>query len=443
MVLRGGHRTGWLGLQLAMAFVAVAITAVGATILIAAVTLGGDERDILNLGYQRQTSAVASDAGAVYRAHGWGQALAPVLAGARRTGTAIQVRGPTGAVVRASPGFTGLHPKLVERTPVIVGGRRVGLVTERFSERGGPALLARFNRPRWTVRLIAGVIGLLLALFVALIVAPRITAPLDRLRQTTYARGRGFRNARAGEVGGFRDIRELAAAFDHMADSLGRQEQLRRDHEADIAHQLRTPVAVLQASTEAMLDGITTMSPGSVASLHDEAVKLGRMVDDLQHLASAEAAALQLALVRHDLALSAAVVADSLAEVFDRSGIALVRRLRPTDAWCDPLKMQEVIANLLTNAAKFTPSAGTVELETWARDGTATVRVSDTGIGILPDDLPRVTERFFRSRRSAQVPGTGIGLAIVSELVRGHEGELDISSEDDKGPQVTITLPAS
>src|ERR1700722_6201386 len=84
MVLRGGHRTGWLGLQLAMAFVAVAITAVGATILIAAVTLGGDERDILNLGYQRQTSAVASDAGAVYRAHGWGQALAPVPAGRER-----------------------------------------------------------------------------------------------------------------------------------------------------------------------------------------------------------------------------------------------------------------------------------------------------------------------------------------------------------------------
>jgi two-component system, OmpR family, sensor histidine kinase BaeS len=440
---RGGHRTGRLGLQLALAFVAVAIAAVGAAILIASVTLGGDEREILNLGYQRQTSAVASDAAAAYAHHGWGPALAPVLAGTRRTGAAIQVRNQDGAVVRSSPGFGSFRPKLVERAPVLVGGRRVGTVTERFSERGVAALVAQFNRRRWAVRSVAGLVGVLFALFVALIVAPRITAPLDRVLQAAYARGRGSRNARVGEVRGFRDVRQLAAAFDYMADSLGRQEQQRRDHEADIAHQLRTPVAVLQASTEAMLDGVTTMTPGSVASLHDETVKLARIVDDLQHLASAEAAALQLTLVRHDLASSAQVVADSLAEVFHRSGLALVRQLRPANAWCDPLKIQDVITNLLTNAAKFTPAGGTVELQTWARDGIAAVRVSDTGIGIRPDELPRVSERFFRSRRSAQLPGTGIGLAIVSELVRGHQGSLEISSEDGNGTQVTITLPAS
>jgi signal transduction histidine kinase len=441
--MRGGHRTGRLGLQLALAFVAVAIAAVGAAILIASATLGGDEHEILNLGYQRQTSTVASDAAAAYLHHGWGRALVPVLAGARRSGAAVQVRNQSGAVVRSSPGFAGFRPKLVERAPVLVGGRRVGTVTERFSERGAAALVAQFNGRRWAVRSIAGLVGVLFALFVALIVAPRITAPLERVLQAAYERGRGFKDARVGKVRGFRDIRELAAAFDYMADSLGRQEQQRRNHEADIAHQLRTPVAVLQATTEAMLDGVTAMTPGSVSSLHDEAVKLGRMVDDLQHLASAEAAALQLNLVRHNLASSAGVVADSLADVFDRSGIALVRRLRPASAWCDPVKMQDVITNLLTNAVKFTPAGGTVNLETWADKEIAAVRVSDTGIGIRPDDLPRVSERFFRSRRSAQVPGTGIGLAIVTELVRGHQGELEISSEDGEGTQVTITLPAS
>ena len=113
-----------------------------------------------------------------------------------------------------------------------------------------------------------------------------------------------------------------------MAENLGKQDQVRRNLVADIAHELRTPIAVLQASTEAMLDGVQELTAGQAASLHDESVRLGQMVDDLQRLAAAEAAAVQLSFVRCDLAEVAAAAADSLANVADSAGIRLVRRLR-------------------------------------------------------------------------------------------------------------------
>src|SRR5262249_7086294 len=163
-------------------------------------------------------------------------------------------------------------------------------------------------------------------------------------------------------------------------------------------HELRTPVAVLQAGHEAMLDGLNTPTPANLASLHDETLRLGRMVDDLQRLASAEAAALQLKLIPSDLAAIAQDAAHSLADAFDSAGTTLRQRLAAAPAMCDPARMREIIINLLTNALKFTPRGRTVLIETEPpRPGREQARltVTDTGIGILPDDLPRVSERFF------------------------------------------------
>ncbi len=108
---------------------------------------------------------------------------------------------------------------------------------------------------------------------------------------------------------------------------------------------------------------------------------------------------------------------------------------------CDPLRMHEIVVNLLTNALKFTPSGGQVTLETYQSDGSGQLRVGDTGVGISPEELPRITERFYRGESSSHVAGSGIGLAIVSELIRAHHGSLDIESELGRGTSVTVTLP--
>jgi len=143
---------------------------------------------------------------------------------------------------------------------------------------------------------------------------------------------------------------------------------VRRNLVADVAHELRTPIAVLQAGHEAMLDGLTKPTSANLTSLRAEVLRLARMVDDLQRLASAEAAALQLRLVARDLALAADTVADSLADALDAAGLVLERRLSEVHVRCDPLRIHEVTTNLQTNAMKFTPAGGWVVLETGPDD---------------------------------------------------------------------------
>jgi signal transduction histidine kinase len=435
-------RAGRLGLQLALAFVGVAIMAGVAASVVTALTVNTAEGQVLSRQEIMQTNAAALGAAATYIPTGWPRALAPVIAVVDRAGAAARVRDSAGVIVRSSPGFASFRPGPQHDAPVMVGGRQVGLITVRFGDRGIGAILAHFDAQRWRARLIGGSAGALLALAVAVVLGPRITAPVDRLLQAARAMGSGDLEARAGDVRGFGDLRQLAAAFDQMADSLAREEQLRRNMVADISHELRTPIAVLQASTEAMLDGVSELTTDHVQSLRGEVLRLGRMVDDLQRLAAAEAAAIQLTVVPGDLARAAAAAADSLADIFAGKGVTLVRRLDPAPVRCDRRRMHDVITNLLTNAAKFTPPGGQVVLETRRSGATAILRVSDTGTGIRPEDLPRVSERFFRAQNSPGMPGSGIGLAIVEQLVRAHHGTMDITSEPGRGTQVTITLPS-
>ena len=349
-------------------------------------------------------------------------------------------------MIDTSPGFASQRdgPQLTE--PVLVRGRRVGVVAVRFDDTGMGAAIQQFQAHRWRARITAASAAALIALIAALAISHRITSSVDRLIRTARARSRGERDARAGDVAGFGEIRELAEAFDQMADASDEQDRVRRNLVADVAHELRTPIAVLQAGHEAMLDGVAQPAAEDLVSLRDEVLRLARMVDDLQRLASAEAAALQLTLVPGDLAAIAQTAADRLADSFHAADITLRRQLAKVQVRCDPARMHEIATNLLTNALKFTPPGGTVLLQTGPHEPAgqqALLRVCDTGIGIQPDDLPRVSDRFFRSQRTAGIAGSGIGLTIVAEVVRGHRGTMDISSEPDVGTQVTVMLPVA
>jgi signal transduction histidine kinase len=445
------RRYGRLGLQLALAFVFVAVGAVVAANVIAAMTVYGDARQLLTRQEASETSAAALGAAVIYpRAANtagmhaaWARALSPVIAVAVRSGTSIQVRDADGRVVRSSLGYASFPPGPKRTAPVIVGLQRVGSVTLKFDDRGIGAIMRRYEAQNWHSRLGAAGFGALFALVVALLLAPMIAAPVDRLIWTARAMGSGRRDVRVGRIRGFRDIHELAATFDEMAERLDQQDQLRRDFVADISHELRAPIAVLRASTEGMLDHITEPTAAQIAALNDEAVRLGRMVDDLQRLAAAEAAAIQLTLAHCDLADLAADAADSLSNIFDQAGVRLERRLSPVHARCDRARMREVVTNLMTNAVKFTAAGGLVVLETRSSGGLATLRVSDSGVGIPPEEIPHVSERFYRGSGAAEISGSGIGLAIVAELVRGHHGTLDIASKPGEGTRVTVEIPAA
>jgi two-component system, OmpR family, sensor histidine kinase BaeS len=439
---------GRLGLRLALVFVAVALAAVAAAVTAGSVTLNRDINQLISKQRASAVAATAVAAAAAYDNAGWHRAdLRALTRLVSKAGAAAQVRSRTGQVVHASSDFAAKRgrPELTE--PVTLRGQVVGSVTLRFGHSGLAGAIEQFQAQRWPEWIAAAGLAALIALIAALLISHRITGSLDRLIDVARARGRGDPVARAGEVGGFDEIRELATAFDDMADARNRQDKLRRNLVADVAHELRTPVAVLQAGHEAMLDGLTKPTPDNLASLRDETLRLARMVDDLQRLASAEAAALQLKLTRSNLATIAQDAADSLADSFDAAGISLRLHLTETPVTCDRPRMREVTVNLLTNALKFTPPGGTVTVGTRPQNLSgehALITVSDTGIGIPPEDLPRVSERFFRSPQTAAgYAGSGIGLTIVAEVVRGHHGTMEIVSELGAGTDVTIVLPAS
>ena len=441
-----GPWIGRLGLRLALVFVAVALAAVAAAVVSGSVVTSRNVDQLISRQRADAIRATAVAAAAAYDHAGWERAdLTALTELVGRAGAALQARNMAGQVIGASPDFASRRgqPELTE--PVNLRGQHVGSVTLRFGHKGLAGAIERFQAERWSAWITAAGLAALIALIAALLVSRRITGSLDRLIKVARARGRGDPTVRAGDVGGFGEIGELAGAFDQMADARDLQDRLRRNLVADVAHELRTPIAVLQAGHEAMLDGLTKASSENLASLRDETLRLGRMVDDLQRLAAAEAAALQLRLSPCDLAAIVQDATDSLADAFAGAGISLRHGLAEAQVICDPARMREITTNLLTNALKFTPPGGTVLVETGPQEPggeEALLTVSDTGIGILPEDLPRVSERFFRSPRNSGIAGSGIGLTIVAEIVRGHHGTMDIDSEPGTGTKVTITLPS-
>jgi two-component system, OmpR family, sensor histidine kinase BaeS len=447
MTDRGGpfsaSRGSTLGLRLGLAFLSVALAAVALLAGLTAVLAAADVSALTSQQRADLTSAIAAAAAAAWdHTDSWTSAdLSPVLDLATRTGAEVRIHETNGHVVISSPGFAAQTAAPEQTAAVQVGGTRVGQIVVRFTNSG----LASADQALQSdlLQAIFGAAGLaaVLALLTGLAMARRITRPVERIIAVTRAMGRGERTARVGDVAAPGELRELATAFDQMADTRDRQDQLRRDLVADVAHELRTPIAVLQAGHEALLDGITEPTPDQLASLRDEVLRLARMVGDLQTLAAADAAALHLTRRPCDLAGIAATAVDSLTGQFEAAGITLDRKFTPVGIDADPRWLHQVITNLLTNALKFTGAGGRVTVEAGPVGRKAMLTVTDTGIGIPADELPRIFDRFWRGRQAMPLSGSGVGLAVAAELARAHDGQLTARSQPGQGTEMTLTLP--
>jgi two-component system sensor histidine kinase BaeS len=223
-----------------------------------------------------------------------------------------------------------------------------------------------------------------------------------------------------------RAIRRVARAF-------GEQNRLRRQLMADVAHELRTPLAILQGRIEGLLDGVYPRDDTHLAELLDETRHLARLVEDLGTLAHAEAGALELRKEPVDLSDLIRDVAASL----PRPIVVQVPADLPT-LEADPVRIRQVLLNLLANALRHTPAEGTVSVEVQAQPQRMLIRVRDTGSGIPPEDLPRLFERFQKGSDSR---GSGLGLPIARKLVLAHGGEIGVESVLGQGTVVTVSLP--
>jgi signal transduction histidine kinase len=241
------------------------------------------------------------------------------------------------------------------------------------------------------------------------------------------------------------EIGELATAFNAMADGLSRQEQLRRNIVSDVAHELRTPLSNIRGYLEAIQDGLTTPSPELINSLHEEAMLLNRLVDDLQDLALAEAGQLQLRPVPVNLETIILGALTALQPRMKEKAIHLTTDLAPQlpNLEVDPERIGQVLRNLLANAITYTPEGGSITLRAAPCPKGVEVWVQDNGIGIAQEHLKNVFERFYRAdeSRSRATGGAGLGLAIVRQLVQAHGGEINIESVLGAGTTVKFTLP--
>jgi signal transduction histidine kinase len=436
-----------LARRLALLIALIALVALG---LLATATLIFANNDVTTLsGRQREDlgGAVASAVKVSYQQAGnWKTAdLSPALTLASQAGMAIQVRDQSGNLV-ASATPPGVRPNTLGSAldiPITADGATIGTVSARTSTSGIGAANTSLRHALAAGISWSAVVLAILAVLAGVIFGRRISRPVVALTRAARAMASGERGVRVANDQTPGELGDLSRTFNHMADTLDLEDQLRRDLVADVAHELRTPLAILQATTEAMADGVTEPSAATLLSLHDETLRLGRIVEDLEVLASAKAAGLNLELKRVDLAVVADDAANGLQAQLQGAGLSLTRDFQPAVVRGDQNRLHQVVTNLLTNAIKFTPAGGSVKVSVSSCSSVARVVVEDSGLGIPQEDLDRVFDRFWRGPGVRHSTGSGVGLAVVQELVHAHDGEVTVSSEVGHGSQFVVTIPAA
>jgi len=292
-------------------------------------------------------------------------------------------------------------------------------------------------------RAISVIFALLGGLGAAALVALTLVRPLKRLTEASDLMASGDLGARA-EVGGGAEIARLGASFNRLAATLAREDEVRRAATADIAHELRTPVTGMLARIEAAQDGVMPDSKANLAAMHEEALRLARLIEDVGQLAEAEKPALLIEKARVDLGAVARSRAEAHRDFFAAKGIAFSHSAHSVPVYADASRLEQIVDNLLSNALRYTDEGGSVELRVGERRGRAVLEVIDTGIGITAEDLPNVFDRFWRSDRSRSraTGGAGIGLAVVRELVDAHDGDVAVESSAGAGTRFSVSLPA-
>ena len=462
--------------RLMAAFALVVLASIAIIFVIANQTTTNEFRSYMFGGNSAQVDAIAQQLAAYYAGRGswegvdvlFGSTAQPGIGMGSMMGAGPRARGGIGigagmmtgaqfsvvdvhGIVVASRDGTGIGQQvpsadLARGTPIQVEGQTVGTLIQQTAAATAfdAAQQAFLDRVNLSI-LLAGIVGAAIAGALGFVLFRQITAPLDALAAASTKIASGDLSARVASPAND-EIGQVGSALNAMADSLKKSEGARRNMIADIAHELRNPLGVIQGQLEGMIDGVFPTSPEQIASVHDETLLLARLVDDLRDLALADAGQLRISRQPTDLRalIDKTVVAFSLQAA--EKNIALKTQLAPElpTMNIDAQRIEQVLRNLIGNALRHTPDGGVVSVQCSVNgdQSSVTVRVSDTGTGIPAEDLPYVFERFWRGDRSRSRAGggAGLGLAIAKQLISAHGGTIGAESEPGRGATFWFTL---
>lgn len=286
--------------------------------------------------------------------------------------------------------------------------------------------------------------------FIAMLVAMRgyrsIAKPLFEIMAAVESVAKGDLSVRVSEkkIGGFG---QLARSFNHMTSELARTDQQRRNLTADVAHELRTPLHIIQGNLEGILDGVYEPTEEHINATLDETRALARLVEDLRTLSLAEAGELPLVMEKVDIGELLEDIETSFSSQSEAKEIQLSTEVEESSRLLvngDAGRLDQVLSNLVVNALRHTPRQGSVTLRSWVEESQVYMEVADSGEGIASEDLPFIFDRFWRGDRSrthSSGVGGGLGLAIVRQLVEAHHGTITVTSAKGEGTIFLIILP--
>jgi signal transduction histidine kinase len=327
----------------------------------------------------------------------------------------------------------------VEAQKETLSDRITTYISERFPDAPGLWLVVQL------FRIIIGVT--IIGIVVGVISSRGLTAPLSKLAEAAKAIGSKDLGRRV-EIMGSDEVKAVAQAFNDMAAELEQAETLRHNLLTDVAHELRTPITVIQGNLRAILDDVYELDKAEIARLYEQTRHLSRLVEDLRDLSHAEANQLRLNVAQVEVASWLEATAAAFVPIAKEKSIDLQVNISESAAaiQADQARLTQCLQNLLNNAIMHTPPNGSITIQAEQTPGELRLQITDTGSGIAPEHLPHIFNRFYRAdpARSRETGGTGLGLSITHALIKAHGGEITATSEGaGKGSQFTIRLPIS
>lgn len=466
---RGRFRRGVLGLRagegrvvgfrqrVTLSFAAVAVSTTLLFVVVLTLVWNNQFASYTRTTMENLAESTAAALARVYNTRSYwstSQIDAAAAGAASTDGVGIQVLNADGVVLydstRITTGATTMWDSSGAReiSSSKMTGKEVGVV--RVWAYGSDLLLTQrdksFRDSSFEAIALAAVASVVLAVLMGLVFSRALTRPVRAISQAAQRIKEGDLTARSG-LSGDDDLGQLGETFDDMAESLERDRELERRLTSDVAHELRTPLMSILATVEAMQDEVLPCDQEHLALVSSETKRLSRLVDSMLRLSRLENGSVRLDIIPVDVVALVRGIATSHQALLEDMGLEMafenLTGRDELDVELDRDTVTQAVTNIISNAMRYTPAPGKVTVRVAADEDGALVSVSDTGIGIAPEDLDRVFGRFWRAEESRNrvAGGLGVGLAVTKEIVDRHHGMINVESEQGVGTTFTIFLP--